>query len=127
MQVHDGVAVFTLASQAWLDLYLILVLEDLPTNGLAVVSRDALEPEESVVLACLTLQIDSTTTTQTRAVTVQLLVDCSGSMGGERIASARAALLQITAQLTPEDQFSLNRFGTRSEHCHRRVVPVTSA
>ena len=127
MQVHDGVAVFTLASQAWLDRDLILVLEDLPTNGLAVVSRDALEPEESVVLACLTPQIDSTTTTQTRAVTVQLLVDCSGSMGGERIASARAALLQITAQLTPEDQFSLNRFGTRSEHCHRRVVPVTSA
>ena len=43
MQVHDGVAVFTLASQAWLDRDLILVLEDLPANGLAVVSRDALE------------------------------------------------------------------------------------
>ena len=49
-------------------------------------------------------------------VALKLLVDCSGSMGGDSMTSARRALKGIAAQLAPTDALSLTRFGSTVEH-----------
>jgi Ca-activated chloride channel family protein len=43
---------------------------------------------------------------------LKLLVDCSGSMGGDSIASARRALQGVAARLREADEVSLTRFGS---------------
>jgi len=49
-------------------------------------------------------------------IALRLLVDCSGSMSGDSIASARAALRGVVAGLTERDHLSLSRFGSTVEH-----------
>lgn len=46
---------------------------------------------------------------------LKLLVDCSGSMGGDSIASARRALLGVVEGLSQDDEVSFTRFGSSSE------------
>jgi Ca-activated chloride channel family protein len=50
------------------------------------------------------------------SIALKLLVDCSGSMNGDGIASARAALRGVVAGLNEHDHLSLSRFGTTVEH-----------
>jgi Ca-activated chloride channel homolog len=45
---------------------------------------------------------------------LKLLVDCSGSMGGDSIASARRALLGVVAGLSQDDEVSFTQFGSDS-------------
>ncbi|MBK7792615.1 MAG: VWA domain-containing protein [Betaproteobacteria bacterium] len=47
---------------------------------------------------------------------LKLLLDCSGSMGGDSIAAAKRALHEILARLEPKDRFSLSRFGSKVVH-----------
>lgn len=61
-------------------------------------------------------------------ISLKILVDCSGSMHGDSIESARRALLAIIPQLGAQDRFSLSRFGHQVEHLGRRLwksTPVT--
>ena len=53
---------------------------------------------------------------------VKLVVDCSGSMGGNSIAQAKAALHEIVSLLEPEDRFNLTRFGSGFEALFPRPV-----
>lgn len=46
---------------------------------------------------------------------LKLLVDCSGSMGGDSISSARRALLGVVEGLGQDDEVSFTRFGSHSE------------
>lgn len=43
---------------------------------------------------------------------VKIVVDCSGSMGGDAIAQAREALLMIMDELRPQDWFNIVAFGS---------------
>jgi len=43
---------------------------------------------------------------------ITIIVDCSGSMGGDAIAQARKALYEILELLRPEDAFNVVRFGS---------------
>jgi Ca-activated chloride channel family protein len=43
---------------------------------------------------------------------ITIIVDCSGSMGGDSIAQARKALYEILELLRPEDEFNVVRFGS---------------
>lgn len=47
---------------------------------------------------------------------VKLLVDCSGSMAGDGIASARAALRSLVAGLVEDDHVALSAFGDSVQH-----------
>lgn len=49
-------------------------------------------------------------------IALKLLVDCSGSMNGDSVASARAALRGVVAGLSERDHVSLSRFGSTVEH-----------
>ena len=50
------------------------------------------------------------------AVDLKILVDCSGSMAGASIASARRGLLQVLEELGPQDRFSYSQFGSEIHH-----------
>ncbi len=56
-------------------------------------------------------------------VALKLLVDCSGSMNGDSIASARAALHGVASGLGEQDRICLSRFGSTVDH----VFEPTSA
>jgi len=43
---------------------------------------------------------------------VKIVVDCSGSMGGDSIAQARVALLRVLDELRPQDWFNIVVFGS---------------
>lgn len=46
---------------------------------------------------------------------LKIVVDCSGSMGGDSMAQARQALQHIVQNLRPQDFFNIVRFGSRFE------------
>ena len=45
---------------------------------------------------------------------IKIVVDCSGSMGGDSIAQARDALLRVMDELRPQDWFNIVAFGDRA-------------
>ena len=45
---------------------------------------------------------------------IKIVVDCSGSMGGDSIAQAREALLRVLDELRPQDWFNIVAFGNRA-------------
>jgi Ca-activated chloride channel family protein len=61
-----------------------------------------------------------------RAVVAELVIDCSGSMGGVSIEQTRAAVRAIVAQLTPQDRVNVLRFGSSHQWLLRRPQPATS-
>lgn len=58
------------------------------------------------------------------ARSVKIVVDCSGSMGGESILQARQALLRALDRLRPEDHFNIVRFGSSSTMLFRKQEPA---
>lgn len=85
-----------------------------PQPSLLVRALDeAAEPAASVVMAALQPRHDAPAR---EAIDLKLLVDCSGSMGGDSIASAQRALLGVLSGLGERDQVSLSRFGDNVEH-----------
>ncbi len=60
-----------------------------------------------------------------RPVVAELVVDCSGSMGGVSIEQTRAAVRAIVAELRPVDRVNVLRFGSTQQHLLRRPQPAT--
>ncbi len=58
---------------------------------------------------------------------VTIVVDCSGSMGGDSIAQARRALLEILELLRPQDRFNVIRFGSSCDMLFETEVPADAA
>jgi Ca-activated chloride channel family protein len=111
----------TLASQAMLDRDFILNIDQLPVGSLAILAQDPVHPQQTAALISLCPQIQQE---EHPAVAVKLLVDCSGSMGGDSIAAARRALQAIVGQLRSGDRFSLSRFGSTVEHRTRGLWAI---
>ena len=55
-------------------------------------------------------------------VALKVLVDCSGSMGGDSIASAKAALHEIFQQMGPRDYVAYSRFGGHLVNHHPALI-----
>jgi Ca-activated chloride channel family protein len=85
----------------------VLVLRE---TGAAPEGLWAQNEEGVVALASFHPRFPADTPKPRRRVT--LVVDCSGSMGGDSIAQARAALEEILALLEPGDRFNLVAFGS---------------
>lgn len=111
----------SLASQAMLDRDFILNIDQLPVGSLAILAQDPVHPQQTAALISLCPQIQQE---EHPAVAVKLLVDCSGSMGGDSIAAARRALQAIVGQLQSGDRFSLSRFGSTVEHRTRGLWAI---
>ena len=90
----------------------------------AAVPKDSLVAPDGdgfVMLTSTTLALDAA---EQRPVALKLLLDCSGSMGGDSIAAAKRALLAILECLTPQDQVSLTRFGSSVHHVSEGLEPA---
>ena len=55
---------------------------------------------------------------------LKIVIDCSGSMGGDAIAQARAGLNAVLDALEPDDHFNLIRFGSTVEPLFPHQVPA---
>lgn len=58
------------------------------------------------------------------ARSIKIVVDCSGSMGGESILQARQALLRALDRLRPEDHFNIILFGSFCTALFNRQEPA---
>jgi len=103
-----------LAPEARLDRDVVLVVTPAAAaDAIVTQSHDARSADAPTVLLA-TLPIPDAP--RRDSIALKLLVDCSGSMGGDSMASARRALNGVAALLTPADAVSLTRFGSTFEH-----------
>ncbi len=111
--VDDGLRL-DLAAGAWLDRdVVILVKPREPWPSLVIQAHDTVSQAAPVVMMAA---LQPPLTTPRERIALKLLVDCSGSMGGDSIASARVALHGVLAGLSEHDQLSVSRFGSTVEH-----------
>jgi Ca-activated chloride channel family protein len=116
----EGVCV-SLARSAMLDRDFVLLLEDLPVTSWALTGPDRRSGKGHH--ATLLSHCPNLVSTDVPSLSVKILVDCSGSMSGDRIEQARSALAGLTQLLDERDRFSLTLFGSEYEHI---VKPVTA-
>ena len=62
---------------------------------------------------------------QTRPGVFNLIIDCSGSMGGDSIRQAKMAAMEIIDSLQPNDRFNLTAFGSHSRTAFNETLPAT--
>jgi Ca-activated chloride channel family protein len=113
----------SLSRSAWLDRDVVLVLDQLQHESLGQATGDPFVPGQFAVKLALKPRVPQ----RTSPLVLKVLVDCSGSMQGDSIASARRALQAIGQKLQEGDRFSLSRFGDRVLHRSRVVWGVTPA
>jgi Ca-activated chloride channel family protein len=108
--VVEGGQRLRLAASARLDrdvVFLVQPAEPLPS--LVIQSRDGVAGAAPVVVMAA---FQPPATASRERLALKLLVDCSGSMGGDSIESARAALKAVLEGLRETDCVSLTRFGS---------------
>jgi Ca-activated chloride channel homolog len=117
----EPMSVVRLADAATLDRDFILLLEGLSNQAFASACADG---EQTMVMTsfCPTWPQD-----QERSLLLKVLVDCSGSMAGDSIDQARAALNTVGAALTPKDYVSYTRFGSDVEHDIAELKPCSTS
>lgn len=112
-QLDDGLR-FELTSKAWLDRDVVFVIElSEPSPSIVIQGVDTRSPSAPHLLMAA---FQPPLTPPRKQISLKLLVDCSGSMGGDSIASARIALGSALAALTEQDHISVSRFGSKVEH-----------
>ena len=103
-----------LAADAKLDRDVVVVVTPRGAIPSMVVRGEDSVPGEATVVLQAAFQVPPQLIRDRLAL--KLLVDCSGSMGGDSIASARRALHGILVGLHGADNVSLTRFGSSVEH-----------
>ncbi len=117
---EHGISV-QLAQKAMLDRDFILTID---TDDLcsAVASPDPGEGTAATLLCSVVPQLPAPA--HQAALRLKILIDCSGSMAGDSMLLAKAALAAAIAQLTPADAVSYSRFGSHAVHLINRLRPA---
>jgi len=111
---EQGTARLDLAAGARLDRdVVVIVMPREPRPSLLVRADNPFDASAPVVMMAA---LQPPTGAPRERIALKLLVDCSGSMNGDSIASARAAVRGVVAGLTERDHLSLSRFGSTVEH-----------
>ena len=113
----------SLSRDSWLDRDVVLLLGPVAHDSLGQALADPFTPGQIAVKLALKPRVP----VRASPLRLKILVDCSGSMGGDSIAAARRALESIVTQLGENERFSLSRFGSRFEHRSRTLWAVTAA
>ncbi|MCX7228275.1 MAG: VIT domain-containing protein [Burkholderiales bacterium] len=102
-----------LAGPAWLDRDFVLNFDGAGSAAGTASAVRAPDGAGCVVMAsfCPTLEAP-----KRAAIDLKILVDCSGSMGGDSIASARRGLERLVSALGPADRVTYSRFGSQVQH-----------
>lgn len=114
---EDGLTV-RLTRIGFLDRDFVLELDQAAIPPHALIAKDG---DGYVALASATLGLD---TAEQRPLALKILLDCSGSMGGDSIAAAKRALLTILDRLNADDRISLTRFGSSIDHVTEGLEPA---
>ncbi|MVW64215.1 VWA domain-containing protein [Massilia sp. NEAU-DD11] len=117
---RDGSVTLTLANGARLDRDVVVVADGLAGKSITTLARDA---EGYVALASFCP--DERERARDTALNLKILVDCSGSMNGDRIDAARRALHDVLSHLDPEDNFTFSRFGSDVDHFTTSLMAAT--
>ncbi len=112
--------ILSLRGDACLDRDAVFVADKLAGRSLSALGRDG---DGLVALASFCPADDGIPAAA--PLHLKVLVDCSGSMNGERIAAARSALHEVLSHLEPEDSFSLSCFGNEVTHLSASLMPAT--
>lgn len=113
-----------LVRSGFLDRDFILNLSKLENQSFFIVTPDKqMGPEGCTVLASFCPPM--LTTPIEEKADIKILVDCSGSMQGDSIESAKRALHHVLSQLRENDRFSYSLFGSRVKHTFSCLKPVT--
>lgn len=113
-RAEDGSTRLALAADARLDRDVVVIVTPRePRPSLLIRADDAFNVSAPRVMMAA---LQPATLTPRKRISLKLLVDCSGSMAGDSIASARAALRGVVAGLSEDDWLSLSRFGSTVEH-----------
>lgn len=115
----DGGMSVRLEQGAMLDRDFILSLDGLEGQCFAVAAPDG---DQHAVLASFCPKLPAQ---ESSPLLLKILVDCSGSMGGDSIAQARAALHEVFQHLSPADHVSYSKFGSNVEHVVAKMEPCT--
>jgi Ca-activated chloride channel family protein len=115
----DGVTL-TLAESTRLDRDVVLVADGLVGKSITTLSHDG---DGYVALASFCPPAPHRP--RDTALNLKILVDCSGSMNGDRIEAARRALHEVLSHLEPEDNFSYSRFGSDVSHSSASLMAAT--
>lgn len=111
----DGSTVLSLEKDAWLDRDVVVTVTPAELrSSLLVQAVDPFDADAPHVAMAL-LQPPAKPLSAQQALAIKLLIDCSPSMAGDSIASARVALRGVLAALAPTDALSLTRFGAQAE------------
>jgi len=116
----DGTLVLSLAGDARLDRDVVVLAEGLEGKSLTTLGRDG---DGYVALASFCPPPSGQE--PDRPLNLKILVDCSGSMNGDRIDAARRALHDVLAHLEPEDSFSFSCFGSDVRHFSSSLLAAT--
>jgi Ca-activated chloride channel family protein len=106
---------------AWLDRDFVVVMEGLEGRSLAVAGPDPAAGEGRC--AMIASFCPKKVQRPEPALSLKILVDCSGTMSGYSIHQARVALSALAASLKLGDRFTFSRFGTTQQ----LVLSPTSA
>jgi Ca-activated chloride channel family protein len=109
-EMEAGSLAVVLQQGAFLDRDFVLLLQGLQGQSFATIVPDG---DQFAFLAsfCPTL-VDK----PQEPLLLKVLVDCSGSMGGDSIQSARSALHEVLKEMEPQDWISYSRFGHKVQH-----------
>jgi Ca-activated chloride channel family protein len=120
-KAEAGLAV-TLAGRNALDRDVVIEIAQAALPVAARIARDEHgDGNSSVVLASPVLPANLA---EQRPLCLKILLDCSGSMEGPRIAAARRALLAILARVTETDHLAIARFGSSVERVSEGLEPM---
>jgi Ca-activated chloride channel family protein len=121
---HDSCLEVSLVRSGFLDRDFILNLNKLENQSFFIVTPDKqMGPEGCTVLA--SFYPPELATKNEEKTDIKILVDCSGSMEGDSIESAKRALHHVLSQLRENDRFSYSLFGSRVKHTFSSLKPVT--
>lgn len=118
--VENGLSI-TLDEGALLDRDFVLLLEGVKSKCFAQCVRGE---EEHLVLASF---VPSIPLQDSSPLALKILVDCSGSMSGQRIEHARQGLQQVLKELLPNDRVSYSCFGSEVRHLVGELRPCSPA
>ena len=117
----EDAMVVTLQQGGFLDRDFVLLLQGLQGQSFASVAPDG---DGFAVLASFCPTLPEKTQ---EPVYLKVLVDCSGSMGGDSIAAARRALHEVMKELNEQDWISYSRFGDKVKHELSGLQPCNMA
>ena len=112
-----------LVRSGFLDRDFILNLSKLENESFFIVTPDKqMGPEGCTVLASFCPP--ALANQKELSADIKILVDCSGSMAGDSIESAKRALHHVLSNLREDDRFSYSLFGSRVKHEFSSLKPV---